>query len=115
MRIRVLHFPNGPEVHLAPLTVLIGPNNAGKSRMLRGIQASFGDPQQFDVVRADLEPRNLYETLDDLGAKQRGENWVYELRGFEHRLSMKHLAATVALGHYDNFMQSGAIMGSKVQ
>jgi len=52
-RLRSLEFNDGTVIQPGPLTLLIGPNNAGKSRALKDIAAivTHGEPQRTIVVR----------------------------------------------------------------
>jgi hypothetical protein len=59
---------------LAPITILVGANNSGKSRLLRGI---FGDPsfvyflQHGDGLDASIRPDTFARLLDDATELQR--------------------------------------------
>lgn len=50
MIIEKIKVKNGPEVNLGKFTVLIGPNNVGKSQTLKDIHTKFINQDGFETV-----------------------------------------------------------------
>jgi predicted ATPase len=77
-------FNNGEEIQPGNLTIIIGPNNAGKSRILKDIAQKATKQQPLpSVVVGDVEwttPQNLNELCEAYGLERyqdQNNNWMF--------------------------------------
>lgn len=64
-KIEKLTFNDGTEITPGNLTIIVGPNNCGKSRILKDIKSLTSDQTANSIVVSDLE-YSLPSSVDDL-------------------------------------------------
>lgn len=116
MKIKSLRFNEGPQVNLTSLTILIGPNNTGKSLALREIQRAVRGSSGAIITRVTLEPRDFDGMLEDLGARARGSNLVIKQHGLEKQLpARENFKAIFDMYGYENVMRSQGYVDGSMQ
>ncbi len=67
LTLKEIELYNGQKIQIGSLTVLIGPNNGGKSSFLRDVALSITDPQarRTAIHRVVIKPRNSWSTFVD--------------------------------------------------
>src|SRR4051794_21136753 len=93
-KLEEIEFEDGTRISMGPLTVLVGPNNAGKTRALRDIVTLATATQHRRAVVTDIKfpiPANIEDLLESYKVEifTQTDGSVY-LRGLASTLKTQH-------------------------